>query len=52
MLTDITLRILIYLGNKGEAAIIQEIADAFDISKTHLMKVVMTLPAAGYNCDG
>jgi Rrf2 family nitric oxide-sensitive transcriptional repressor len=44
--TDIALRTLIYLGNKGSNATIQEVADAFDISKTHLMKVVMALVAA------
>ena len=45
--TDIALRTLIYLGQKNEAATIQEVADAFAIAKTHLMKVVMTLVAAG-----
>lgn len=44
--TDIALRTLIYLGQKNDAATIQEVADAFNISKTHLMKVVMTLVAA------
>lgn len=43
--TDIALRTLIYLGRKNAAATIQEVADAFDISKTHLMKVVMALVA-------
>ncbi len=43
--TDIALRTLIYLGRKNELATIQEISDAFDISKAHLMKVVMTLVA-------
>lgn len=45
--TDIALRTLIYLGQKKAPATIQEVATAFDISKTHLMKVVMTLVAAG-----
>ncbi len=44
--TDIALRTLIYLGRKNDAATIQEISDAFVISKAHLMKVVMTLVAA------
>jgi Rrf2 family nitric oxide-sensitive transcriptional repressor len=45
--TDIALRTLIYLGKKNEPATIQEVAEAFEISKTHLMKVVMTLVSAG-----
>lgn len=44
--TDIALRTLIYLGQKQDSATIQEVADAFGIAKTHLMKVVMTLVAA------
>lgn len=43
--TDIALRTLIYLGRKNEIATIQEIADAFNIAKAHLMKVVMALVA-------
>jgi Rrf2 family nitric oxide-sensitive transcriptional repressor len=43
--TDIALRTLIYLGQKNESATIQEVATEFNISKTHLMKVVMTLVA-------
>jgi Rrf2 family nitric oxide-sensitive transcriptional repressor len=45
--TDIALRTLIYLGQKNAPATIQEVATAFAISKTHLMKVVMTLVGAG-----
>ncbi|MBK9160438.1 MAG: Rrf2 family transcriptional regulator [Nitrosomonadales bacterium] len=41
--TDIALRTLIYLGQKDAPATINEVSEAFDISKTHLMKVVMTL---------
>ena len=44
--TDIALRTLIYLGGKNNFATIQEIAEASDVSKTHLMKVVMTLVSA------
>jgi Rrf2 family nitric oxide-sensitive transcriptional repressor len=43
--TDIALRTLIYLGRKNDFATIQEVADANNISKTHLMKVVMALVA-------
>ncbi len=45
--TDIALRTLIYLGQKGAPATIAEVSGAFDIAKTHLMKVVMTLVAQG-----
>lgn len=45
--TDIALRTLIYLCQKEEPATIAEVSDAFDIVKTHLMKVVMQLVAAG-----
>lgn len=45
--TDIALRTLIYLGQKDGPATIAEVSDAFDIVKTHLMKVVMQLVAAG-----
>lgn len=44
--TDIALRTLIYLGQKEESVTIAEVAEAFDIVKTHLMKVVMQLVAA------
>jgi Rrf2 family nitric oxide-sensitive transcriptional repressor len=46
--TDIALRTLIYLGHKNETATIQGISDDLAISKTHLMKVVMSLVNAGY----
>lgn len=46
--TDYTLRVLIYVGAKGEGlATISEIADCFGISKAHLMKVVYELGHAG-----
>ena len=44
--TDIALRTLIYLGQKDAPATIAEVAEAFDIVKTHLMKVVMALLSA------
>ncbi len=47
--SDYTLRVLIYLGlHQGELTTITEIADAYDISKNHLMKVVNELGAQGY----
>lgn len=47
--TDYALRVLIYVGtNAGGLSTIQEIADAFAISKAHLMKVVHRLGKAGY----
>lgn len=45
--TDIALRTLIYLGQKGGPATIAEVSAAFGIAKTHLMKVAMTLVAQG-----
>lgn len=44
--TDIALRTLIYLGKKEAPATIAEVAEAYAIAKTHLMKVVMALSAA------
>lgn len=47
--TDYSLRVLMYLGLKsGELATIKEIADAYGISKNHLMKVVQDLNIKGY----
>ncbi|HEV2676439.1 MAG TPA: Rrf2 family transcriptional regulator [Aliidongia sp.] len=49
LLTDYALRTLIFVGTKqGELSTIGEIAAAFDISKTHLMKVVHKLGQCGY----
>ena len=47
--TDYALRTLIYVGAKGERpSTIAEVAESFDISKTHLMKVVNRLGRQGY----
>jgi Rrf2 family nitric oxide-sensitive transcriptional repressor len=47
--TDYALRTLIYVGAKdGQLTTIAEIAESFDISKTHLMKVVNQLATQGY----
>lgn len=46
--TDYSLRTLIYLGlNRERLVTIQDIADAYGISKSHLMKVVHQLGLAG-----
>lgn len=47
--TDYTLRVLMYLGlHQGRSATIREIAEAYGISKNHLMKVVHHLGMAGF----
>ena len=47
--TDYSLRVLIYLAAEGDRlATIQEIADSYQISKNHLMKVVHQLNKKGY----
>lgn len=47
--TDYTIRVLIYIGLRpGELATISELADAYQISRNHLMKVVHHLGQAGY----
>ena len=47
--TDYSLRVLIYLGLKKDAlATISEIAERYDISRNHIMKVVHELGKRGY----
>lgn len=47
--TDYALRTLIYVGAKGgRLSTIAEIAGGFDVSRTHLMKVVSRLGQQGY----
>lgn len=46
--TDYTLRVLMYLAlNRGRLSTIQGIASAYDISESHLMKVVHHLAKSG-----
>ncbi len=47
--TDYALRVLIYLGTNDDRRVtIQEIAERFDVSRNHLMKVVNELIRNGY----
>ena len=47
--TDFALRVLIQVGlNDGKLTTIKQIAQTFDISKAHLMKVVNDLSQKGY----
>lgn len=47
--TDYALRVLIHVGsNTGRRVTIAEIAERFDISRSHLMKVVNQLVREGY----
>lgn len=48
--TDYSLRVLMYLGARDveQLSTIQEIADAYNISKNHLMKVTYDLGKLGY----
>ena len=47
--TDYALRTMIHVGAKGgQLSTITEIAECFDISKAHLMKVVNKLAQQGY----
>jgi Rrf2 family nitric oxide-sensitive transcriptional repressor len=47
--TDYAIRVMIYLGShEGEICSIRQVADAYDISQNHLMKVVQDLAKAGF----
>jgi len=47
--TDYSLRVLIYVAlHPDEPVTIQHIADAFGVSKNHLVKIVQKLGQAGY----
>ncbi len=47
--TDYCLRVLTYVGTKGESATtIDEVAQHYDISRNHIMKVVLRLGQCGY----
>ena len=47
--TDYSLRVLIHVGiADGKLVTIRDIAESFDISKQHLMKVVNDLSQKGY----
>lgn len=47
--TDLSLRVLVYLGLRpGERVTIRCIADAYGVSRNHLMKVVSALTRSGY----
>ncbi|RCV85616.1 RrF2 family transcriptional regulator, partial [Vreelandella rituensis] len=47
--TDYSLRVLLFVALKGEErSTIREIAERYDISRNHLMKVVQELNHKGY----
>ncbi|TNE62754.1 MAG: Rrf2 family transcriptional regulator [Alphaproteobacteria bacterium] len=47
--TDYSLRVLMYLAVAGDKTVtIRDIADSYDISRNHLMKIVQELNARGY----
>lgn len=48
LFTDYSLRVLMFAALKGESFSLSEIADAYDISRNHLIKVVNFLAKLGY----
>ncbi|WP_019241770.1 MULTISPECIES: RrF2 family transcriptional regulator [Bacillus] len=47
--TDYSIRVLLYLNiHNNELSTIQDIADAYHISKNHLMKIIYNLGKLGY----
>ena len=46
--TDYALRVLMFLGEHQGLATIRQIAAAYDVSESHLMKVVQALAREGY----
>lgn len=47
--TDYSLRALIYVGlREGERCSVKEVAEAFDISRNHMVKIVHNLSKLGY----
>lgn len=47
--TDYAFRVLIYLASlpEGQLSTVQEIAERFEVSRSHIMKIVQKLAAAG-----
>ena len=46
--TDFALRVLLFLGFVDRKATVDEIAESFDVSRDHLMKVVQLLVTLGF----
>lgn len=46
--SDYAMRVMIHLAAKDERVSIREVADIYDISQNHLMKVVQDLSGAGF----
>jgi Rrf2 family transcriptional regulator, nitric oxide-sensitive transcriptional repressor len=46
--TDYSLRVLIYVGVRGEQVSVREIAESYSISQHHLVKVVHQLAKLGF----